>query len=333
MGIKAVTKVVRIHKPGGPEALAIDDVDLGAPGPGEVLVRIKAIGLNRAEILFREGGYIQPPSLPAKIGYEASGVVMATGPGVEGFAPDQRVSIIPNFQQGDYGVYGEQAIMPAHTLIPMPDEMSFEHGASIWMQYMTAMGILQFGKAGPGDFVVITAASSSVGIAAIQLANWAGATSIAATRTSAKAKALTALGAHHVIATGEQDLVAEVMRISGGKGARIVFDPVGGPYVETLAQAMADEGILFQYGGLSGQPTPWPHWAAAFKGLSLRGWVASAIWSKPHRFAKAQALVLQGLAEGHLKPVIAKTFKLDQIADAHRYMESNQQVGKVVVTT
>ena len=328
-----MAKVVRLHKPGGPDALVIDDIEVGAPGEGEVKVQIKAIGLNRAEILFRQGGYIAPPSYPALIGYEAAGVVMTAGPGVTGFKAGDRVSIIPNFQQGKYGVYGEQAIVPAHALTPIPDGLSFEQGASIWMQYMTAMGIIQFGKAGLGDFVIVTAASSSVGIAAIQLANWAGATSIAATRTSAKAKALTAQGAHHVIATEEQDLVKEVMRITGGKGARIVFDPVGGPYVETLAGAMAEEGILFIYGGLSGQPTPYPHWAAAMRGLSLRGWVASAIWNKPHRFAKARDIVLQGLAEGHLKPVIAKTFPLDQIADAHRFMESNAQIGKVVVTT
>ncbi len=328
-----MTKVVRVHKPGPPEAMVIEDLEVGSPGEGEVLVKIKAIGLNRAEAMFRQGGYIQPPSLPTRIGYEASGVVMATGPDVMGFKPDERVSIIPNFQQGRYGVYAEEAIVPASSLTPIPDGLSFEQGASIWMQYMTAMGIIQFGKAGPGDYVIIPAASSSVGLAAIQLANWAGATPIAATRTSAKAKALTAQGAAHVIATEEQDLVEEVKRITGGKGARLVFDPVGGPYVETLALAMADEGILFIYGGLSGQPTPYPHWTAAMRGLSLRGWVASAIWNKPHRFAKARDMVLQGLSEGRLKPMIAKTFTLDQIVEAHRYLESNQQVGKVVVTT
>ena len=180
--------------------------------------------------------------------------------------------------------------------------------------------------------MAIPAASSSVGLAAIQLANWAGAETIAATRTSAKAEALKAQGARHVIATEEVDVPAEVMRITGGKGARIVFDPVGGPFIETWAQAMAERGILFIYGGLSGQPTPYPHWSAAFKGLSLRGWVASEIWSKPERFERYRALILQGLAGGHLKPVIARTFPLDQIVDAHRYLESNQQVGKVVVT-
>jgi NADPH:quinone reductase-like Zn-dependent oxidoreductase len=138
-------------------------------------------------------------------------------------------------------------------------------------------------------------------------------------------------GAAHVIATEESNLVDEVMKITGGKGARIVFDPVGGPYVDTLAQAMAADGTLFIYGGLSGQPTMHPHWPAAFKNLSIRGWVASTIWNHPERFARAKELVLRGLAEGKLKPVIARTFKLGEIVEAHRYLESNQQMGKIVV--
>jgi NADPH:quinone reductase-like Zn-dependent oxidoreductase len=327
-----VVKVVRVHQPGPPEAMQIEDLEVGAPGEGEVLVRIEAIGLNRSEALFREGKYIAPPKLPALIGYEASGVLLATGPGVHGFTPGQRVSILPNFRQGEYGVYAEEAIVPASSLIPIPDWLGPLEAASVWMQYFTAMAVIEVGKAGPGDFVIIPAASSSVGIAAIQLANWSGAETIAATRTSAKAEALKAQGARHVIATQEVDVPAEVMRITGGKGARIVFDPVGGPYVETWANAMAERGILFVYGSLSGEPTPYPHWPAAFKGLSVRGWVATEIWGKPERFSRYRDLILQGLATGHLRPVIARTFEgLDRIVDAHRFLESNQQVGKVVV--
>ena len=120
--------------------------------------------------------------------------------------------------------------------------------------------------------------------------------------------------------------------ITGGKGARLVFDPVGGPFVDTWAKSMAERGILFIYGGLSGQDTPYPHWPAAMKGLSIRGWVASEIWSKPERFARYRDLILHGLTGGQLKPVIARTFALDQIVEAHRFLESNQQIGKVVVT-
>jgi NADPH:quinone reductase-like Zn-dependent oxidoreductase len=327
-----MSKVVRFHQPGGPEQLWIEELTVGAPGPGEVKIRVEAIGLNRSETMFRAGAYGQVPKLPSLIGYEGVGIVDALGAGVQGFSPGDRVCVMPNFRLGEYGLYGEHAIVPVRCLIAPPPGLSVVEAASIWMQYFTALAIYEIGHAVLGDAVLIRAASSSVGLAAIQLANWAGAVPIAATRTGAKAAALKAHGAKHVIATEESDLVAEVHRITGGKGVRIVFDPVGGPDVESLAQAAAEEGIIIIYGGLSGRPTPYPHWPAALKGLSLRGWVASSIWNKPEKFARNRDLILKGLAEGRLKPVIAKTFPLDQIVEAHRYLESNQQLGKIVVT-
>ncbi len=239
---------------------------------------------------------------------------------------------MPNFSMGSHGVYAERAIVPARSLVAPPPGLSPIEAASIWMQYFTALAIIEVGHATVGDYVVIRAASSSVGLAAIQLANWAGAVPIAATRTSAKAAALREQGAQHVVATDETDLVAEVQRITAGKGARLIFDPVGGPEIEKLALCGAEEGILFQYGGLSGEPTPYPHWPAALRSLSVRGWVASFIWNRPERFARNHALILRGLAEGHLRPVVARTFPLAQIVEAHQYLESNQQVGKIVVT-
>ncbi len=328
-----MTQVVRIHQTGGPEVLQLEDLEVGQPGPGEIRIRVEAIGLNRSEALFRAGAYLVPAKLPTLIGYEAAGTVEVLGAGVQGFTPGERVCVLPSYRLGEYGVYGEKAIVPARSVIAAPPALSAVQAASIWMQYLTAFAIIEVAKIGIGDYVLIPAASSSVGLAAIQLANWAGAVPIAATRHNAKAAALREQGARHVIATAESDLVAEVMRITGGKGARVAFDPVGGPGVEKLANAMAEEGILFIYGSLSMQPTPYPHWPAALKGLSLRGWVASSIWNKPERFAHARELILRGLTEGHLKPVISKTFALSQIAEAHRYLESNQQVGKIVVTT
>jgi NADPH:quinone reductase-like Zn-dependent oxidoreductase len=328
-----MARIVRIHKTGGPEVLELEDTEVGQPGPGEVRIRVEAIGLNRSEAIFRAGAYLVPPKLPSLIGYEAAGIVEACGDGVQGFKAGERVCVVPSYRLGEYGVYGEKAIVPARSLIPAPPQLSPVQAASIWMQYLTAFAIVEVAKIGIGDYVLIPAASSSVGLAAIQLANWAGAVPIAATRHSTKAAALREQGAKHVIATAESDLVEEVMRITGGKGARVVFDPVGGPLVEKLANAMAEEGILFIYGSLSGQPTPYPHWPAALKGLSLRGWVASSIWNKPERFARARELIVRGLTEGRLKPIIAKTFALGEIVEAHRYLESNQQIGKIVVTT
>src|SRR5690606_35536128 len=293
-------RTIRIHSLGGPEVLQIEDLDLRGPGPGEVRIKVEAVGLNRAEAMYRAGRYPVQPQLPSLIGYEGVGTIEALGPGVEDFAVGDRVCVLPMIQQGQYGIWAEQAIVPARILLPAPPGLTPAEAASIWMQYMTAFAPIEVADIGIGDGVIIRAASSSVGIAAIQLANWAGSVSIACTRTSDKAEALRAQGAAHVVATDEEDLVQRVMEITGGKGARTAFDPVGGPYVDTLAQALAPRGILFVYGGLSEQPTPYPHWPCAMKGLSMRGWVASEIWNHPHRFKAAQEKILAGLAGGQL---------------------------------
>jgi len=327
-----MTRTVRIHTLGGPEVLQIEDLEIGEPGAGEVRIRAEAVGLNRSEAMYRAGRYPVPCELPSRMGYEGVGTIEALGAGVEGFAVGQRVCVLPMTSPA-LGLWAEQAIVPVRALLPAPPGLSPAEAASIWMQYMTAFALIEVAEIGIGDGVIVRAASSSVGIAAIQLANWAGSVSIACTRTSDKAAALRAQGAAHVVATEEEDLVERVMAITGGKGARTAFDPVGGPYVDTLAKALAPRGILFIYGGLSEQPTPYPHWPCAMKGLSMRGWVASEIWNHPHRYKAAQEKILAGLAGGHLKPVIAKEFHgLEQIAAANEFLESNQQVGKVVVT-
>ena len=327
-----MTKTVRIHQTGGPEVLQLEDLPVGNPGPGEIRIRVLTIGLNRSEAIYRAGRYLGAPKLPSLMGYEACGIVEALGPGVQGHAVGDQVCVVPTYRLGEYGVYAESAIVPARSVVASPPGLTPVQACAIWMAYLTAYAIIEVAKIGIGDHVLIPAASSSVGLAAIQLANWAGAVPIALTRHSVKAAALREQGAKHVVATEETDVVAEVMRITQGKGARTAFDPVGGPFVEKLCNALADEGILFIYGGLSEQPTPYPHWPVALKGLSIRGWVFSAISSKPERYARVRAVVLQGLASGHLKPVISRTFTLDRIAEAHAYLESNQQIGKIVVT-
>jgi len=327
-----MNQIVRIHRTGGPEVLTLEAAEIREPADCELRIRIEAIGLKRAEAVYRAGAYPIPPKLPSLMGYEASGIVESLGPKVEGLVPGERVCVLPTFRLGTYGVYGERAIVPARSVLKAPPQLSAVQAAAIWMPYLTAMAIIEVGRIGIGDYVLITAASSSVGLAAIQLARWAGTVPIAATRHHAKAAALKAHGAAHVIATAESDVVQEVMRITDTSGARVVFDPVGGPFVETLANATAERGILFQYGGLSGQATPYPHWPAALRGLSLRGWVASEIWNHPERFDRAKKLILRGLADQHLRPVVDRAFPLREIVEAHRYLESNQQIGKIVVT-
>lgn len=327
-------KQVVFHQTGGADVLTIENQPDRTPGVGEVRVRVAAIGLNRAEVMFRMGMYLEQPKFPSRIGYEASGTIDEVGPGVNDLKVGDRVSTIPAFSMVDYGVYGETAVVPVHAVAPYPDTLSVAEGTSIWMQYLTAYGALvQYSDVKAGDYVLITAASSSVGIASIQIAKQAGATAIATTRGQSKVQALRDAGADHVIVTNDENLVERVMDITGGKGADIVFDPVAGPMLDDLAQATKAGRTVFVYGALSTDPTPFPLMPALGRGLSIRGYTLFEVTSQPATMAAAKKFVYDGLASGAFKPMVAKTFDLDHIVDAHRYMESNEQIGKIVVLT
>jgi len=326
-------KIVRFHQLGGPEVLQFDELPLPEPGPGEARLRVKAIGLNRAEVSFRQGKYLVHPELPSKLGYEASGIVEAIGLEVDPAWLHKTVSTVPAFHANLYGVYGEVAIVPASALAVYPDKLSYEEGTSIWMQYLTAYGaLIHQGHLAKGDFVLITAASSSVGLAAIEIVKAEGAISIATTRTAKKKAELLALGADHVIVTDEENLVARVNEITGGKGARIVFDPVAGKGLQALAAAIALKGIIFVYGSLATEPTPYPLFYSLSKHLTIKGYTLFEVVDDPAAFPKAKKYIFDHITAGDFKPRIDKTFPLSEIVEAHRYMESNAQIGKIVVT-
>jgi len=330
-----IAKTVRFHEFGGPEVLRFESLEVGEPGAGEVCVRIEAIGLNRAEAAFRSGHYLEKAQLPARIGYEAAGVVEAMGKGVSGLAVGEPVCVMPAFSMNKYGVYAERAIVPAFAVLKRPTGLSTNECAAIWMQYLTAYGaIVDICNIGSGDAVVITAASSSVGIAAIQITNHLGGVSVAVTRTAAKEAALRKAGAAHVVVLERGAFEAEVLRITEGRGAKLAFDPIGGPIVASLAAAMAQRGMLILYGNLSGQAqnTVFPFVASITRGFSMRAYVVFEIIHDPQRFEKARGFIDGGLTAGWLKPIIARTFPFSQIVEAHRYLEGNQQIGKVVVT-
>jgi NADPH:quinone reductase-like Zn-dependent oxidoreductase len=272
-------RIVRFHRLGGPEVLQLDELPLPEPAAGEIRLRVKAIGLNRAEAMLRMGQYLVQPVLPSKLGYEASGTVEAVGPGVDRSWLGKTASVVPAFSAAAYGVYGEVAVVPAAALAEYPDRLSYEEGTSIWMQYLTAYGALvMWGRITRGDLVVITAASSSVGLAAIEIARAEGAIAIATTRTSRKKAELQAAGAHHVIATEEEDLAARVKEIGGGRGSRIIFDPIAGKGLEALAAAASPGGTIIEYGALGGVSTPFPLFAAIHKAWRSAGTLYSK-WS------------------------------------------------------
>ncbi|MBS1999924.1 MAG: zinc-dependent alcohol dehydrogenase family protein [Cyanobacteria bacterium SZAS LIN-5] len=327
-------RVVRFHNFGGPEVLKIENIEIDEPGENEVKIKVEAIGLNRAEIVFREGKYLERDvDFPSRIGYEAAGVVEAVGAKVTNCKVGDKVSTIPSFSMAKYGVYGDTAVVPATAVAHYPDHLSTHEATSIWMQYLTAYGaLIEFGNTQPGDFVVITAASSSVGFAAIQIVKEIGATSIATTRSAAKKQALLDAGADHVVVTDEEDLERRVHQITKGKGSRVIFDAVAGTFLKDLADLAAPEATIFIYGALSMMPTPFPLMMALKKGLVIRGYTLFQITGRPDRLERAKKYVIDGLTSGKLKPVLDKTFTLDQIAEAHRHMQSNEQIGKIIVS-
>ncbi|MFD9903393.1 zinc-dependent alcohol dehydrogenase family protein [Streptomyces sp. NPDC059063] len=329
-----MARTVRFHELGGPDVLRLEDVPVGEPGPGELLIRVDAIGLNRAEVLFRAGHYIVPvKEFPARLGAEAAGVVEAVGPGVSGFETGQPVSVVPSFSMNDYAVYAERAIVPASAVVHRPDGLDAIGGAAVWMPYLTAYGALvEVGGMRAGDTVVLTAASSSVGLAALQIARRVGAVPVATTRTAAKKDALLAAGAAEVIVTDEEDVVERVLGLTRGRGAEFVFDAVAGPGVRDLAKVVAPGGTLFLYGALSGEPTPYPGFDLGMPALNMRTYTLHETTTDPQRLRRAEAFVTSGLSTGAFSPVVDRTFRLDEIADAHRYMEAGTQVGKIVVT-
>jgi len=328
-----MARIVRIHKTGGPEVLTFENLKDTPPAANEISIQVKALGLNRSEAMFRSGRHIETAQFPARLGYEAAGTISAIGTDVSGFAIGDAVSIIPPPSVTKWGTYGEVATVPSDFVVKHPESLSWVQAAAVWMQNVTAYGgLVDIAKIQAGDAVIILAASSSVGLAAIQIANSVGAISIATTRTDAKKQALLDFGAQHVIATETEDLCARVNKITGDQGARIVFDPIGGPGIATLLNAMSPQGILISYGFLSHEVTPYPIFTIVAKCLTLRGFTFKEIALNPERLANAKQFILEKLAQGKLLPVIDKTFTFDELVEAHRYLEANNQFGKIVVT-
>jgi NADPH:quinone reductase-like Zn-dependent oxidoreductase len=328
-----VSRTIKFSKAGGPEVLEFVEAEVPPPGPREVRIKVKAIGINRADSMWRYDKYPERPKFPAGLGYDAAGVVDAVGQGVTEFFLGDVVNTIPAFSLNQYYAYGEVILAPVHAVVKQPEALSFVEAASVWMMFLTAYGALIFdAQVKAGDFVIIPAASSSVGLAAVQISNYAGATPIALTRTSSKRKRLHDAGAEHVIATEEQDVVAEVMRITNGKGARVVFEPVGGPDFPKLISALTFQGTVYIYGALSEGETPMPVLQMIGKQPTVKGYSVRLVTADETRRRIAVDYVAKGLASGALKPIIDSVFKFNDMVDVHHYLENSGQFGKIVVT-
>ena len=327
-----MARVVRFHRFGDPDVLQLDTVAIGAPGPGEVRIRVGAFGLNRIETLYRRGEF-GAVSFPAKIGYEAAGIIDAVGSGVTNWKTGDRVATLFGLPMERYGTHGEQILYPADRLVPVAAGLSLTDAAASWMMYGTAYALVDVAQIDTGDVVIVNAASSSVGIAALQIANRHGAIPIAITRGRAKAAALKSLGAAHVIVSDEEDVTARVLEITNGNGARIAFDAIGGAPLTALLEAVAPLGVIIVYGMMAGYALELALPQLMLKNLTLRGFSADLLINSPTKRALLTNYVSSGLAGGALKPVISRIFDISDTAAAHHYLESNEQIGKVVVTT
>jgi NADPH:quinone reductase-like Zn-dependent oxidoreductase len=327
-------RTVRFHELGGPEVLRIESLPAREPAAGEVRLAVDAIGLNRAEALFRQDQYTQKPELPSRIGYDAVGVIDALGPQVEGLRVGDRVATIPAFAMSQYGVYGDEAVVPARAVVPWPEALAAEEAASLWTAWLTVWGgLVKQGELRKGDTVLLTAAASSVGIASIQTARAEGAWTIATTRSRAKREALLRAGADEVVVTQEEDLAARVLALTGGRGVDVAFDAVAGPELTKVASAMAPGGRLVVYGYLGGMQAPLPLVPMLRKRLTLRAHSIFQTTGDATALAQATAYVLDGVRRGAFRPLVDRSFPLDEVVAAHHALESNEQVGKIVLRT
>ena len=336
-------RIVRFHQTGGPEVLKLEELPEDEPGPGEVRLRVEAIGLNNAEMMLRRGEYVAEPELPSRIGIEAAGVVDAIGPDVSGVTVGDRVGTVPHLSYDHYGywtgesvrygVYGESALFPAALVTPTPAGLSTEESAAVWCPYLTAWGgLVDFCGIAAGDTVLVTSASSSAGLAAVRLAKDIGARVIGTTRTMKKKRfLLDVAGADEVVVTEEEDLAKRVMDITAGQGFASAYDPVGGDLTAALIDAAMPCGKIVNYGNQSSEPANFMSLAMLGKRLTLKCHSVFDTARDAAALTRGTKYITERLESGALKAMIDRTFRLDEIVESHRYMESQQQTGKIVV--
>ena len=323
-------RVVIFDEIGDADVLHIVDEPLTEPASGEVRVRIEAIGINRADQMMRTGFYLRAAQLPrARLGCEGTGIIDAIGPGVDNVAVGDAVLITAVPDMDIRGTYAEYTNVPATSVIPRPAGVDPTTAAALWVVYSTAYGaLIEKARMQPGDHLLITAASSAVGLAAIQVANQIGAIPIAVTRSAAKKEELLSAGAAAVITTDTEDVVKATQRYTNGVGVDIILDSIMGPGLLDLAKAAKFSGTLVTVGWLDTRPAPFPmNWP-----LTMFSYISFEHTTDPAVVHRTAAFLTAGLRIGVIRPKVDKVFNLNDIANAHRYLEQGQQVGKVVVT-
>lgn len=315
--------------PGGPEVLVPVERPVPAPGPGEVLIRVAAAGVNRPDVVQRLGAYPPPPGVTSVPGLEVAGQVVAAGEGMPVEAIGQPVcALIAG------GGYAEYAVAPFGQCLPVPPSLSMVEAAAMPETLFTVWtNLFERGYAGEGETVLVHGGASGIGTMAISLCNLFGVKVIVTAGSDARTAACLAHGADHAINYRTEDFVERVKAITGGAGVNVVLDMIGGDYVARNIKCMADDGRHVSIAAQGGMQATVPVFEIMRRRLTLTGSTLRA------RDAAFKALVADELARnvwphveaGRLKPVIDRTFPLAQAAEAHRRMESGAHFGKIVL--
>jgi NADPH:quinone reductase-like Zn-dependent oxidoreductase len=332
-----------IVRHGPPEVLEPREAPDPVPGDGDIRIAVRAAGVNFADVLARLGLYPDAPKPPVTVGYEVSGLVDAVGPGVVMHRAGDRVVALTRF-----GGYADRVVTPAALAFPIPDSIDDIAAAAIPVNYLTALiALYRMANITPADIVLIHGAGGGVGIAATQLARLRRAT-IIGTASSSKHDAIRAQGVDHAIDYRQADVTAEVRRLTNGRGADVVLDPIGGQSFADSYRLLAPLGRLVMYGVSSVAAGERRNWCRAlttlarmptFRPLSLMnrnrgvfGLNLGHLWGERGQLIEGMTMLIAEVAAGRLRPAVARTFPLDRAADAHRFIQSRSNIGKVVLT-
>jgi NADPH:quinone reductase len=323
------THAVRFDRTGGPEVLEWAEVELAPPGPGEVLVRHTAVGLNFVDTYFRSGLY--PARLPSGLGSEAAGVVEAVGEGVDRFSPCDRVARAT----GPLGACAEHAVVPADVLVPIPDDVDDRTAAAVLLKGLTVQYLIrQIRDVGPDTVLLGHAAAGGVGLILGQWAKALGATVIGTASTPDKRELALANGYDHVIAYRDEgvDVAAEVRRLTGGEGVDVVYDGVGADTFASSLDCLRPRGVLVTYGNASGPVPPFSPSVLAQKGsLFVTRPTLATYADTPERLRAMADDVFDVVGSGAVSVTIGQTYALAATADAHVDLEAGRTTGSTVL--
>lgn len=327
-------RALRLHEYIGVDGIRLDDIPVVEPGEGEVRISVDAFSLNYGDFELFEDKYMFSLDLPEKFGDECAGTIDAVGPGVDNFSVGDRVSTLPWMNQG-YGVDAESAVVPADFVAHYPENLTPEEACCIWVAYLTAYyALVEVADLAKNDTVLITAGSSSAGMAAMEICRMFGARTIATSRTNKNREFLLDIGFDHVIAQSDGRMSEQIMDYSGGQGTRIIYDPIGGEIVQDYAKALAKNAVIFLYGGMSGEPTVLPEIEMTQAAACLRPFsVYNHIYERESRQRGIQ-FVFDALARGDLKAYVEKVYAMEDFRQAFDdQWNSTARRGKLVIST